>query len=303
MSSSPIQDLDPDLPRWTVRQAAELLRMPVATLRSWQHRYGIGPSGRRAGQHRRYSANDLELIRRIRHLTANGVPIAVAVSAATTADAGPPVEPGETPADPTDPAGRLAAAARRMDAGPAAQLLGRHLARHGVTTTWNQVCLPALNEVAPPDADLDRSCIAPEHLLSELILSALNGVGRGATVTAPSVLLACADGERHTLGIAALRAGLVERGMTPRMLGAAVPADALRDAITRAGQSGHPVRAVVVWSQVAATADPAAITTVTALDDRILAITGGPGWRDPAAVHPASLTDAIALLRSHLGQE
>ena len=56
-----------DEPHLTVSGAARRLGIAPATLRTWDRRYGIGPSGHARGRHRRYSAADmacLELMQR-----------------------------------------------------------------------------------------------------------------------------------------------------------------------------------------------------------------------------------------------
>ena len=45
---------------WSIRRCAEVTGMPQSTLRTWERRYGLGPSARTAGGHRRYSAADLD---------------------------------------------------------------------------------------------------------------------------------------------------------------------------------------------------------------------------------------------------
>ena len=58
---------DVDEPRLTVSGAARRLGIAPATLRTWDRRYGIGPTDHARGRHRRYSADDmarLELMQR-----------------------------------------------------------------------------------------------------------------------------------------------------------------------------------------------------------------------------------------------
>ena len=62
---SPVEDVDE--PRLTVSGAARRLGIAPATLRTWDRRYGIGPTEHARGRHRRYSADDmarLELMQR-----------------------------------------------------------------------------------------------------------------------------------------------------------------------------------------------------------------------------------------------
>ncbi|WP_432526094.1 MerR family transcriptional regulator [Kineococcus mangrovi] len=73
----------------TVAAVARRLGVAPATLRTWDRRYGLGPSEHTAGAHRRYSASDLARLVVMRRLTLEGVsPAEAAQLAATTAVAG-----------------------------------------------------------------------------------------------------------------------------------------------------------------------------------------------------------------------
>ena len=75
-------------PRMTLTVAAVARRLGVApaTLRTWDRRYGLGPSEHTAGAHRRYSATDLARLVVMRRLTLEGVaPAEAAAIASTTA--------------------------------------------------------------------------------------------------------------------------------------------------------------------------------------------------------------------------
>ncbi len=77
---------DVDEPRLTVSGAARRLGIAPATLRTWDRRYGIGPTGHARGRHRRYSAADmarLELMQRA--LMQGAAPAEAARYARTTA--------------------------------------------------------------------------------------------------------------------------------------------------------------------------------------------------------------------------
>ena len=78
----------PPAPRMTLTVAAVARRLGVApaTLRTWDRRYGLGPSEHTAGAHRRYSSSDLARLVVMRRLTLEGVaPSEAAQLAATTA--------------------------------------------------------------------------------------------------------------------------------------------------------------------------------------------------------------------------
>nr|WP_205707007.1 MerR family transcriptional regulator [Kineococcus vitellinus] len=70
----------------TVAAVARRLGVAPATLRTWDRRYGLGPSEHTAGAHRRYSSSDLARLVVMRRLTLEGVaPAEAARIAATTA--------------------------------------------------------------------------------------------------------------------------------------------------------------------------------------------------------------------------
>src|SRR3954466_16377778 len=83
--------------RWWVAAVARALGVAPATLRTWDRRYGVGPSGHREGQHRRYTEVDLSRLEMMRQLLLQGVSTADAARAATTTqrDEGPPTEVSE----------------------------------------------------------------------------------------------------------------------------------------------------------------------------------------------------------------
>lgn len=63
-----------DGPVLTVAAVAARLGVAPATLRTWDRRYGLGPSEHTAGAHRRYSAVDLGRLMTMRSLTLDGIP-------------------------------------------------------------------------------------------------------------------------------------------------------------------------------------------------------------------------------------
>ena len=57
----------------TVAAVARQIGVAPATLRTWARRYGLGPSGHEAGEHRRYCASDLAKLMLMRRLISAGV--------------------------------------------------------------------------------------------------------------------------------------------------------------------------------------------------------------------------------------
>jgi DNA-binding transcriptional MerR regulator len=57
----------------TVAAVARRIGVAPATLRTWDRRYGIGPSSHEAGEHRRYCPSDLAKLAMMRRLITTGV--------------------------------------------------------------------------------------------------------------------------------------------------------------------------------------------------------------------------------------
>src|SRR3954462_4667125 len=65
---------DPPEARLTVAAVARRLGVAPATLRTWDRRYGLGPTLHAAGAHRRYSRSDIARLETMRRLVLDGVP-------------------------------------------------------------------------------------------------------------------------------------------------------------------------------------------------------------------------------------
>ena len=70
MSSSPTGEVEEKL---TVAAVARRIGVAPATLRTWDRRYGLGPSDHVEGEHRRYCPSDLAKLTMMRRLIVAGV--------------------------------------------------------------------------------------------------------------------------------------------------------------------------------------------------------------------------------------
>ncbi|WP_242902447.1 MerR family transcriptional regulator [Actinomadura terrae] len=293
-----------------VGAVARHLGVAAATLRTWDRRYGIGPSGRSPGGHRRYTPTDLARLEAMQRSIIAGAPPAEAARAALDEPRGEPpssrghgaggnrVPLGDLPAgsDPAEVRG-LARAAMAMDA-PAMTLAVRAaIAREGVVGAWDRLIVPVLRGIGRKNA-ASGECVEVEHLLSTVLLACLAEVAPPAEpLNARPVLLACAPEEQHSLPVHALAAALAQAGVAVALLGARVPAPALAAAIRRTGPN-----AVLVWSQTARTGDPGWLSGLPGSRPAVRLLVGGPGWnrrRLPSTTRLVTdLSEAVAAISS-----
>ncbi len=266
---------DNDATGFSVRTVAERIGIPTATLRSWNQRYGIGPSQHRRGRHRLYSEADIARLERMVVLVRGG---------------SSPARAAESVRGPLPVAGdhaSLLEAAFASDPTTLQSLLLAHIRAFGVVDTWDRLCRPAFAEIVQRQG-AGIGCIDVEHLLSWCITAALHrAVPPPADAPATPVLLACTSGEAHSLPLEVLRAALAERDVPATMLGPNVPTPALGDALDRS----VPESVAVLWSQQESTALLSAVRTCADRGARVLL--AGPGWYDIPAPDTAEIVDDL----------
>jgi MerR family transcriptional regulator, light-induced transcriptional regulator len=299
-------------PALTVAAVARRLGVAPATLRTWDRRYGLGPSAHTAGQHRRYDAVDLARLGVMRRLTLDGVTPAEAARVALATDvtasghlasvttpavliADPVTTPGASssagartvdgkvaagagqliPLPRASPAARgLARAAMALDSVAATRIVSQALAQRGVVPTWTDVVSPVLIGIGQRWAATGTG-VDVEHLLAESVMGSLRTVRmRAPPVNASPILLACVADEQHSLPLHALAAALAERHVSTRIFGPRVPGSALAAAVRRTGPA-----AVFLWAQMPGYGDRRLIERLPALRPAPRIVLGGPGWR------------------------
>ena len=270
-------------PRYTVGVVAARLGVPTATLRSWNLRYGVGPTGHRPGRHRLYSDADIAVVEAMRELIEKGVNPATAARAALDV---------AVPAGPDLPA--LVTAVFDLNVKAASAQLHRYVRHRGVVDTWEQLIRPAFAVIDERQRD-GVGCIDVEHALTWTVSHVLQRLPL-ATTRSPSIILACSEDEQHSLALEALRAALGERGREVLMLGADVPTGALIDAI---GRRAQPVT-VVLWAQSARTADVGMARAVVEADAQLMV--GGPGWASARLPRNAVRLDSLPAALQQLAE-
>ncbi|MFE9746901.1 MerR family transcriptional regulator [Saccharothrix saharensis] len=280
---------------WTPRAVAAMLGISPTTLRTWDQRYGLGPTDRTAGGHRRYRDDEVDQLRRMVALTAQGVAPA---DAARQAREPGPERPRPTGVDLTADAARAArrgflTAADRLDEPGVRRLAAELITGHGVVAAWQSVLAPFLVELGERVSRRGTG-VEVEHLASAGLLHALRAVPYPEGNGALAALLACAPDEQHSLALEALGAALSEEDCRWRNLGARVPVPALCDALDRL----RPAVAVV-WAHHADLAATVPLDEVRRRTDAVL-VAAGPGWDGfdlPDSVRrPTTLPDAVRLV-------
>ncbi|RYI99584.1 MAG: MerR family transcriptional regulator, partial [Actinomycetales bacterium] len=122
---------------WTVGEVSTELDLPSSTIRTWERRYGLNPSVRTAGGHRRYDSDDVERLRLMTDLVNQGVTPAEAAGvvrrsmlAGTTASSGSNKAARERWSD------EVLDATRQLDAARIHALLKSVLSEHGAKAGW-----------------------------------------------------------------------------------------------------------------------------------------------------------------------
>ncbi|MEV1121619.1 MerR family transcriptional regulator [Actinosynnema sp. NPDC049800] len=294
----------------SVAAVARRLGVAPATLRTWDRRYGLGPSDHTTGRHRKYAPLDVARLELMQRALLRGASSAEAAKYALASPVRAPLAAvpasltgGELDGGAAPTGGRglkLQAANRRargvgraalaMDSAAVQTLLADAIEADGVITTWDEVVRPVMAAIA---ARWEHSGAGVEvsHLVEECVLAAV--VRATPVVAGPRnhrpVLLACMPDERHNLPLYPLAAVLAQRGVGVRQLGAALPMDALASAVRRTAPA-----AVVLWAQLPRYADPGVVTALPRTRQQVRVFAGGPGWERGVVPQPAERINDLA---------
>jgi DNA-binding transcriptional MerR regulator len=292
---------------YTVAAVARRLGVAPATLRTWDRRYGLGPSAHEAGLHRRYSAADLARLEIMRRLVNQGTPAQSAANAALRmnlddVDFIQPVST-EAPMEATDlqlidaPSRALARTALSLDGTGCMALINQWLDQYGAYRTWGEIVSPVLVSVGERWLSQGKG-VEVEHVLSQAVNTTF--FQYTARLTRPQnsrqVLLAAAAEEQHVLPLIATAAVLSEHQIGTSMLGPRVPVSSLGSAVQRIGPC-----AVFIWSQTDSTGDPYHLAELPQLRPATRYVLGGPGWQagwPPNFQRITSLQEAVSTLKS-----
>lgn len=228
---------------YTIKRAAELTGISVATLRAWERRYGVVSPKRSDGGYRLYGAEDVRALAIMNSLVNEGWSAREAAaetlrrlssSDATSKDgrehahAVPrrvaPLRPGSRYQ--SEDAEAFIRAAERLDSASASAVLD---ARFGLGTFEHVVddwLMPTLKLVGEEWAH-GRLTVAGEHLVSYAVQRRLAAAYEAASGRAdgPTLLIGLPPGARHELGLLAFAVAARRAGFATVYVGADLPAE------------------------------------------------------------------------------
>lgn len=210
---------------WSVGAVSSRLDITPSTLRTWERRYGVGPSHRTQGGHRRYTERDIERVELVRRLVGRGVSAQDAARVARNLDHDELLTALADETQDQRPVGRLElidaflSATTSNDGSRLKDLVDGVVDRSRFLDAWTQLLAPALMRMAHESAvgSLD---VEAERLANDVILGSMLEVrSRGARAPRPQVLLASGVDDGACLPIVALGAALVDADVTVRTVG------------------------------------------------------------------------------------
>jgi DNA-binding transcriptional MerR regulator len=259
----------------TVAAVARRIGVAPATLRTWDRRYGLGPSEHEEGEHRRYCPNDLAKLTTMRRLIVAGVAPAEAAEQARNCKSAVKIEAivkeFEVREEVVD---ALYKALQSLDREFVETTLTHEIDKYGVEGAWSDVIVPTLFLIGE-EWENNQKGIEVEHLFSEILKRTMHNrvVELKKPLNSRPVLLAAVGEELHSLPLYALAAALCERNIQTSVLGARTPLEALSAMVSRCAPP-----AIFLWAQLPKNAESKYWQDIPAIRPAPRIVVGGPGW-------------------------
>jgi methanogenic corrinoid protein MtbC1 len=253
-----------DEPRYPIRAAVRRTRIPAATLRSWERRYGFPSPARTATARRLYSSADLQAIDWLKAQIETGVSIGQAVRWYQGGHRDGPSTIGMGPVD-GDPllastgavrAGSLESLAQQMienitayDEAGLERDLSAAFTVHPPDQVLTNVLVPVLYEIGYRWA-AGQLAVTAEHFASNVFRRRLFRILTQQPVpnSGRPIVLACVPGEEHEIGLLMFAVFLRWESLLPLYLGANVPSDDLLSCLLQTEASAVCLSAVMTES-------------------------------------------------------
>ena len=259
----------------TVAAVARQIGVAPATLRTWDRRYGLGPSQHNDGEHRRYCPGDVARLMTMRRLIVAGVSPAEAAEQAKNfkgvIKVKKIVEEFEVREEVVD---AIYKALQSFDRAFVEETIAHEIAEYGVEGAWSDVIVPTLFLIGQ-DWETEQKGIEVEHFFSEILKRTMHNqvVELKKPLNSRPVLLAAVGEELHSLPVYALAAALCARNIQTYVLGARTPLTALSAMVTRCAPP-----AIFLWAQLSKNAETKYWEDMPSIRPAPRIVVGGPGW-------------------------
>ncbi len=239
---------------WGVGAVSNRLQITASTLRTWERRYGVGPSFRTQGGHRRYTERDIDRVELMRRLVSRGVSAQDAARVARTLDRdqldlalsdGLGREAAHLPPEDLVDAVMAAVVTGALDR--LSQLVAGLLRSGRVIDTWRDVLSPALVRMSgegsagtlPADSEASAISVLVAELRERVIAERLPETGK------TNVLIARGIPQSEALALFAVEAALSQAGVFTRAVGPEVSSRMVGSLVTELRPDvlltwGHP---------------------------------------------------------------
>jgi methanogenic corrinoid protein MtbC1 len=216
-------------PIYNIKAVVEATGLTAATLRAWERRYGALTPGRTEGGYRLYSASDIATLQWLKQRVGEGLSISQALALLSRSRKG--VEPQSAVDRQADSwqgmhEGReaLLKALLLFDESQADRVLEEAFAVYGLESVAEHLVAPAMAQMGDLWHEGQASTTA-EHFASNYLRRKLDTIINAAPTPAGGglIVLGCAPGDWHELGLQLIHLFLRRRGLNSLYLGQNVP--------------------------------------------------------------------------------
>jgi DNA-binding transcriptional MerR regulator len=210
------------LEQFPIRTVSALTGVCSVTLRAWERRYGLLRPVRTPSGHRLYTHAHVEEVRRVLSLVERGIPVSRARQVLEAEAASQ--EAGEAGGPWPGYLERMAVAVSVFDEQGLDEIYDEALSLHPIERVTRHVILPLLERLGERWARLDGA-VGEEHFFSTYLRSKLGArlQHRLRYATGPRLVVACAPGEHHEVGLLLFAVEARDAGFRPLLLGADTP--------------------------------------------------------------------------------
>lgn len=227
---------------YTIKRAAELTGLSVATLRAWERRYGVVTPARTEGGYRLYDAAAVRALTVMNSLVQEGWTPKLAAGETErrlNAEESVPPSPGGALPEPVATLSadeRFLEAAVRLDPVALSDLLDEVFARGSFERVVDGWLMPALISLGQAWSE-GRVTVAGEHMASYAVLRRLAAAyeAAGSPVGGARVLVGLPPRARHELGLLAFATAARRAGLATVYVGADLPAEDWSTAVSTQG--------------------------------------------------------------------